>query len=62
VQVDEFHGGTHSHFADFSKEERTVGVLQGESANFHEPSDLAEVQGRYDRVVQRFKAQEGQNR
>jgi hypothetical protein len=61
VQVDEFRGGTHSHFTDFSKEERTVGVLQGESVNFHEPSDLAEVQGRYNKVVHRFKDQEGKN-
>jgi hypothetical protein len=59
MQVDEFHGGTLSHFADFSKEERTVGILRGGFMTSRESSDLAEVQGRYDRVFQRFKAQEG---
>jgi hypothetical protein len=53
TQVDEFHGGTLSHFAEFIKEERTVGILRGEFAKSREPLDLTEVQGRYNRVFPR---------
>jgi hypothetical protein len=48
AKLDEFCGRTFSHFADFSKEERTIGILQGEFVNHREPLDLGELQGRYD--------------
>jgi hypothetical protein len=51
--------GTLSHFAESSKEERTVGILRGEFATSREPSDLTEVQGRYRENFGRYKAQEG---
>jgi hypothetical protein len=51
MQVDEFHGGTLSHFAEFIKEERTVGILRGEFATSREPLDLTEVQGRYNEGI-----------
>jgi hypothetical protein len=46
----------------FHQEERTVGILRGEFANLCEPLDLVEVQGRYNKGIERFKAQEGQSR
>jgi hypothetical protein len=35
----------------FHQEEWTVGILRGGFTTSHELSDLAEVQGRYDRVI-----------
>jgi hypothetical protein len=45
--VDEFRGGTLSHFADFHQEEWTMGILQGGFVTSREPLDLTEKQGRY---------------
>jgi hypothetical protein len=42
IQVDEFRGGTLDHFADFSEEERTVGILRGGFTTSREPLDLTE--------------------
>jgi hypothetical protein len=53
-------GRTLSHFVDFTKEERTVGILRGGFAISHEPSDRSKVQGRYASIPKRFEAQEGQ--
>jgi hypothetical protein len=41
------------------QEERAVGILQGGFATSHKPLDLAEVQGRYDRVFQKVQSSGG---
>jgi hypothetical protein len=45
--VDEFRGIALGHFVEFIRKEWTVGIIRGESANFREPLDLVDVQGRY---------------
>jgi hypothetical protein len=51
--VDEFCGRTLHHFADFSRKERMVGILQGEFVIIRGPLDLTEVQGRYNIIFSR---------